>query len=191
MKFSKSIRITLLSIAAFLVLVFAVPFLAKIFTKPKPTPLGNAPDCTLYDLGITATWEKMGGTLAADVTVTNASLAPCAVSGYPHLAFVTADGKPLAVDVRNVLKPTPTVMLAPNESAYAAFLWQNWCSPVPAGGAVVVVGLPGQTETAAVTPMDAAGHALTNFPGCAVPTAPSDAILHPFAPTFSIPDSYK
>ena len=99
-------------------------------SEPSPSPPSSAvarARCNTSQLGIDLAAPGFGaGNVGAWIRFTNKSTVPCQLHGWPRLVGVNATGETQARQTNTVmtfpsLQTPPTVLLAPNETAYAAF----------------------------------------------------------------------
>jgi hypothetical protein len=77
----------------------------------------DAPECTLENLLVTASFGGAGGTEYADIRVRNRAVHPCFVQGSPYVAFLDTRLRTLAAYVPHRTATDPRVVLLPSSWA--------------------------------------------------------------------------
>ena len=131
---------------------------------PRPS---QAPACSAYNLGAIAGWQRVRGTMAGAVSVTNTGEAACMLEGQPGIHVLDAEGN--LMPVANLNPATQgireRVLLRPGDKAFVRFVWANWCGSA-AGPYSLAVALPGEGGQITVPGLDPEGNKLTTAPGC-------------------------
>ncbi len=152
-------------------------------TPGTPPPLVRA--CAVSDLGAIAGYQGATGSMAGAVRFTNKSTTPCMLVGRPGIHLVGAKGNLLPVaNIDGKLESTPSnsaafVILQPGNTAFAFFVWRNWCGKA-AGPYSLAVALPGEGGQLTIPALDPAGNPLSETPRCDESNASSVITINPF-----------
>jgi hypothetical protein len=115
-------------------------------TTPTTTSTSGPPNCVSGQLSGTVTnWQGINGTMYETVSLTNISLSPCTLLGYPGLAVNSANGTALPAATQDVATmgaspggsaagPVP-VVLAPEARAWFELSYPDVCSVILTPGA--------------------------------------------------------
>ncbi len=115
-------------------------------TAPTTSTVSGPPGCVSGQLNGTVTnWEGINGTMYETVTLTNISLSPCTLLGYPGLAVNSANGTALPAATQDVATmgtstdaapagPT-AVVVAPEGRAWFELSYPDICSLILTPGA--------------------------------------------------------
>lgn len=151
------------------------------------TPLGFPP-CTAADVSAESNFEGATGSLAGGITITNAGMASCVLSGPPLEVELRSGGRVLDVALTTYDSlladrpaPAPPVLLGRGDRALSFVQWSNWCGGGLSSLEMLVVLPDGSGPiVTAPEPIGSTGPAAT--PRCDDAAAPSALGAFAFAP---------
>lgn len=153
--------------------------------KDKATPASQTEvrSCGAGDVqAVLDDYQGGAGSRYGHINFTNTAKTPCVLQGRPQIELLNSGGQSLSVKETALQsdKVGAKVIVQPQQHAYLAFRWSNWCLKEPNNEIKFVVNLPGSQEKVPVSLPNETKYAP---PPCNGPDQPSSLSVRAFSST--------